>query len=52
MNEREFDVAVVGMGPGGECIATKLAAAGMTVAAVEENLVGGECRYWGCDPSG
>jgi pyruvate/2-oxoglutarate dehydrogenase complex dihydrolipoamide dehydrogenase (E3) component len=51
VSEREFDVVVIGMGPGGEYVATKLAAAGVAVAAVEENLVGGECRYWGCDPS-
>jgi pyruvate/2-oxoglutarate dehydrogenase complex dihydrolipoamide dehydrogenase (E3) component len=51
VSEREFDVVVVGMGPGGEYIATKLAAAGVAVAAVEEHLVGGECPYWGCNPS-
>ncbi len=51
MSEREFDVVVAGLGPGGEYVATKLAEAGVAVAAVEENLVGGECRYWGCNPS-
>ena len=48
MSEREFDVVVIGMGPGGEYVATKLAEAGVPVAAVEERLVGGECPYWGC----
>jgi pyruvate/2-oxoglutarate dehydrogenase complex dihydrolipoamide dehydrogenase (E3) component len=51
MTEREFDVVVVGMGPGGEDLAERLAEAGLDVAAVESRLVGGECPYWGCVPS-
>jgi pyruvate/2-oxoglutarate dehydrogenase complex dihydrolipoamide dehydrogenase (E3) component len=51
VTEREFDVVVIGMGPGGEFVATKLAGAGVPVAAVEERLVGGECHFWGCVPS-
>jgi pyruvate/2-oxoglutarate dehydrogenase complex dihydrolipoamide dehydrogenase (E3) component len=51
VNEREFDVVVIGMGPGGEDVAERLAAAGLSVAAVEARLVGGECPYWGCVPS-
>jgi pyruvate/2-oxoglutarate dehydrogenase complex dihydrolipoamide dehydrogenase (E3) component len=51
MSEHEFDVVVIGMGPGGEDVAEKLAAAGLSVAAVEARLVGGECPYWGCVPS-
>jgi len=47
----EVDVVVVGMGPGGEDIAGKLADAGLEVAAVEAGLVGGECPYYGCIPS-
>ncbi|WP_214415146.1 dihydrolipoyl dehydrogenase family protein [Sphaerisporangium fuscum] len=47
----EFDVVVVGLGPGGEEVAGRLAEAGMAVAGVEANLVGGECPYWGCIPS-
>src|ERR1700689_3688171 len=39
------------MGPGGEDVAEKLAAAGLSVAAVEAHLVGGECPHWGCVPS-
>ncbi len=48
---REFDVVVVGMGPGAEYVAEELAKAGVPVAAVEDRLVGGECPYWGCIPS-
>jgi pyruvate/2-oxoglutarate dehydrogenase complex dihydrolipoamide dehydrogenase (E3) component len=47
----KFDVIVIGMGPGGEEVAEQLAAAGLAVAGVEHNLVGGECPYWGCIPS-
>ncbi|WP_344456604.1 NAD(P)/FAD-dependent oxidoreductase [Actinocorallia aurantiaca] len=47
----EVDVVVVGMGPGGEDVAGKLAEAGLEVAAVEAGLVGGECPYYGCIPS-
>ncbi|MGO9295157.1 MAG: dihydrolipoyl dehydrogenase family protein [Streptosporangiaceae bacterium] len=51
MSEQEFDVIVIGMGPGGEDAAERLADAGLEVAAVESRLVGGECPYWGCVPS-
>ncbi|SDI47794.1 Pyruvate/2-oxoglutarate dehydrogenase complex, dihydrolipoamide dehydrogenase (E3) component [Sinosporangium album] len=51
MAEEEFDVIVLGMGPGGEDAAGRLAEAGLRVAAVESGLVGGECPYWGCIPS-
>jgi pyruvate/2-oxoglutarate dehydrogenase complex dihydrolipoamide dehydrogenase (E3) component len=45
------DVVVLGMGPGGEEVAGRLAEAGVDVIGVEEHLVGGECPYWGCVPS-
>ncbi|MDX6246532.1 MAG: hypothetical protein QOE76_4255 [Frankiales bacterium] len=48
---REVDVVVVGLGPGGEEVAGKLAEAGLDVVGVDERLVGGECPYWGCVPS-
>ena len=47
----EVDVVVVGLGPGGEATATKLAQAGLEVVAVDRRLVGGECPYYGCIPS-
>ena len=51
MNEHEVDVVVVGLSPGGEDVAGRLAEAGLAVAGVEARLVGGECPYWGCVPS-
>lgn len=51
MAVREVDVVVLGMGPGGEDAAERLAVAGLSVAGVEARLVGGECPYWGCIPS-
>jgi len=49
--DRDVDVVVIGMGPGGEHVADTLAQAGLAVAGVEDRLVGGECPYWGCVPS-
>jgi pyruvate/2-oxoglutarate dehydrogenase complex dihydrolipoamide dehydrogenase (E3) component len=51
MVERVVDIVVIGMGPGGEDAAERLAEAGLSVAGIEARLVGGECPYWGCVPS-
>lgn len=45
------DVVVIGMGPGGEDAAGRLAEAGLDVVGIDRELVGGECPYWGCIPS-
>ncbi len=47
----EVDVVVVGLGPGGESVATELANAGLEVVGIDKHLVGGECPYYGCIPS-
>ncbi|AGC41633.1 mercuric reductase, truncated [Myxococcus stipitatus DSM 14675] len=46
-----FDVVVVGGGPTGENAGARAAAAGLSVALVEHELLGGECSYWACIPS-
>ncbi|WP_184539569.1 dihydrolipoyl dehydrogenase family protein [Micromonospora polyrhachis] len=51
MEPEQVDVIVLGLGVGGEEVAGKLAEAGLSVVAIEQNLVGGECPYWGCVPS-
>ncbi|MDX6277343.1 MAG: hypothetical protein QOJ72_1471 [Nocardioidaceae bacterium] len=51
MPNQNCDVVVVGLGPGGEALVARLAKAGLSVVAVEAELVGGECPYWGCIPS-
>src|SRR5690242_4295127 len=50
-SSREFDVIVLGAGPVGQTVAARTRAAGLSVAVVERELVGGECSYWGCVPS-
>jgi pyruvate/2-oxoglutarate dehydrogenase complex dihydrolipoamide dehydrogenase (E3) component len=51
IQRQDCDVVVLGLGPGGEYAARKLAEAGLDVVGVEEALVGGECPFWGCTPS-
>ncbi|MFE5096110.1 dihydrolipoyl dehydrogenase family protein [Streptomyces sp. NPDC056638] len=46
-----YDVIVLGAGPVGQNVADRARAAGLTVAVVECELVGGECSYWACVPS-
>ncbi len=48
---RTFDVVVIGAGPGGEVAAGRLAQAGLDVAIIEADKVGGECSYYACIPS-
>lgn len=48
----DFDVIVIGSGPGGEGAAMKCAKAGKKVAMIEAyGLVGGGCTHWGTIPS-
>jgi pyruvate/2-oxoglutarate dehydrogenase complex dihydrolipoamide dehydrogenase (E3) component len=49
--ENVYDVIVIGIGPVGYTAADRARAAGLSVAAVERELVGGECGYWACIPS-
>ena len=51
MAERSFDVVVIGAGPAGEVAAGRLGEGGLSVAVVEQHLVGGECSYYACMPS-
>ncbi|HTZ09150.1 MAG TPA: dihydrolipoyl dehydrogenase, partial [Acidimicrobiales bacterium] len=49
--DNEFDVVVIGGGPGGYATALYGAAAGLRMAVVERNKVGGTCLHRGCVPA-
>ena len=50
--QREFDVIVLGSGPGGEGAAMQAAKAGKRIAVVEKyRAVGGGCTHWATIPS-
>ena len=52
MNNKEYDVVVIGTGPGGEGAAMQLAKGGSRVAVVEKYArIGGGCTHWGTIPS-
>lgn len=50
-DERMFDLAVVGAGPGGYVASIRAAQLGMRVALVERDRLGGVCLNWGCIPT-
>ena len=51
MSEQEFDLIVVGGGPGGYVAAIRAAQLGMKTACVEREHLGGICLNWGCIPT-
>ena len=46
-----FDLIVIGSGPGGYVAAIRAAQLGMNVAVIEKENVGGICLNWGCIPT-
>ncbi|PZO88140.1 MAG: dihydrolipoyl dehydrogenase [Micavibrio aeruginosavorus] len=51
MSDKNFDVVVIGGGPGGYVAAIRAAQLGMKVSVVEANHLGGICLNWGCIPT-
>ncbi len=51
MEQKKFDIAVIGGGPGGYPAAIRAAQRGKTVALIEAKEMGGTCLNQGCIPS-
>src|SRR5579872_3388352 len=47
----DFDVVVIGGGPGGEPAAIRASQLGLRVACIERDRLGGICTNWGCIPT-
>ena len=47
----DYDLVVLGSGPGGYVAAIRAGQLGMKVALVEKDQIGGICLNWGCIPS-
>lgn len=47
----EFDIIIIGSGPGGYVAAIRAAQLGQKVAVIERAEVGGICLNWGCIPT-
>ena len=48
---QNYDVAVIGGGPGGYVAAIRTASSGLKTALIEKDTLGGVCLNWGCIPT-
>ncbi|KQZ01033.1 dihydrolipoamide dehydrogenase [Pseudolabrys sp. Root1462] len=51
MADTNFDIIIIGAGPGGYVTAIRAAQLGFKVAVVERQFLGGICNNWGCIPT-
>jgi dihydrolipoamide dehydrogenase len=47
----QYDVVILGSGPGGYVTAIRASQLGMKVAVIEKENLGGICLNWGCIPT-
>ena len=48
---KEYDVVIIGSGPGGYVTAIRASQLGLKTAIVEKESLGGVCLNWGCIPT-
>ncbi|MFQ3307196.1 MAG: dihydrolipoamide dehydrogenase [Candidatus Midichloriaceae bacterium] len=51
MSQYDYDLVILGSGPGGYVAAIKAAQNGLKVAVIEKEKLGGVCLNWGCIPT-
>jgi dihydrolipoamide dehydrogenase len=51
MSDKQYDVIIIGSGPGGYVAAIRGAQLGLKIAVVEASYLGGICPNWGCIPT-
>ncbi len=51
MIDRDFDLVIIGAGPGGYVSAIRASQLGLRTAVIERDQVGGICLNWGCIPT-
>lgn len=51
MADQNFDIIIIGSGPGGYVTAIRAAQLGFKTAVVERDFLGGICSNWGCIPT-
>ncbi len=48
---KQYDLAILGGGPGGYVAAIRAAQLGLTTAIIDQDKLGGICLNWGCIPT-
>jgi dihydrolipoamide dehydrogenase len=51
MADQNFDIVIIGAGPGGYVTAIRAAQLGFKTAVIERDFLGGICSNWGCIPT-
>ncbi|MBU0560663.1 MAG: FAD-dependent oxidoreductase [Bacteroidetes bacterium] len=49
--QKHYDIAVIDAGSGGLVVTASAKRAGLSVAVLEKNKIGGKCLHTGCVPS-